>query len=272
MPWNELPEWSSRRACSDRSSSLSCSQDGITEATAKSSPCPGDIGGPLDQGARLTFGAVRGHRPPRSPLLMGQSVAEDWGRGEPGSKVGAEFLSDVIATAYEHNSVVVTTNLPFENRAEVLGNERLTSAAFDRLTHRCHILETKGESHRLQEAKRRRRKPCLASQRPRHRPFARKSLPSRAAKLGRPAPQFRTAVNTPRSRCRGPRRTALFAERNTVSQLVPNDRAVSCRLERHARCDRNHWKLFVGADRPTFSRLRTRVESVAEALPADTIV
>ena len=74
----------------------------------------------------------------------------------PASKAGAELLFDVIATAYERNSVLVTTNLPFENWTEVLGNERLTGAALDRLTHRCHILETKGESHRLKEAKRRR--------------------------------------------------------------------------------------------------------------------
>jgi len=74
----------------------------------------------------------------------------------PASKAGAELLFDVIATAYERNSVFVTTNLPFENWTEVLGNERLTGAALDRLTHRCHILETKGESYRLKEAKRRR--------------------------------------------------------------------------------------------------------------------
>ena len=74
----------------------------------------------------------------------------------PASKAGAELLFDVIATSYERNSVIVTTNLPFENWTEVLGNERLTGAALDRLTHRCHILETKGESYRLKEAKRRR--------------------------------------------------------------------------------------------------------------------
>ncbi|NCV63958.1 MAG: hypothetical protein EBW49_08625 [Betaproteobacteria bacterium] len=74
------------------------------------------------------------------------------------SKAGAELLFDVIATAYERNSLVVTTNLPFENWTEVLGSERLTGAALDRLTHRCHILETKGESYRLQDAKRRRRR------------------------------------------------------------------------------------------------------------------
>jgi DNA replication protein DnaC len=76
----------------------------------------------------------------------------------PASKAGAELLFDVIATAYERYSLVVTTNLPFENWTEVLGSERLTGAALDRLTHRCHILETKGESYRLQDAKRRRRR------------------------------------------------------------------------------------------------------------------
>lgn len=75
----------------------------------------------------------------------------------PASKAGAELLFDVIATAYERNSMLVTTNLPFENWTEVLGSERLTGAALDRLTHRCHIVETKGESYRLQDAKRRRR-------------------------------------------------------------------------------------------------------------------
>lgn len=75
----------------------------------------------------------------------------------PTSKAGAELLFDVIATAYERSSVILTTNLPFENWTEILGNERLTGAALDRLTHRCHILETSGESYRLQDAKRRRK-------------------------------------------------------------------------------------------------------------------
>ena len=76
----------------------------------------------------------------------------------PASKLGSELLFDVISTAYERLSVIVTTNLPFENWTEVLGSERLTGATLDRLTHRCHILETAGESYRLQDAKRRRTK------------------------------------------------------------------------------------------------------------------
>ena len=44
----------------------------------------------------------------------------------PASKVGAELLFDVISTAYERTSMIVTTNLPFESWTEVLGSERLT--------------------------------------------------------------------------------------------------------------------------------------------------
>ena len=74
----------------------------------------------------------------------------------PASKLGAELLFDVISTAYERTSIIVTTNLPFENWTEVLGSERLTGATLDRLTHRCHIIECNGESYRLKDAKRRR--------------------------------------------------------------------------------------------------------------------
>lgn len=76
----------------------------------------------------------------------------------PTSKVGAELLFDVISTAYERTSIIVTTNLPFEQWTEVLGSERLVGATLDRLTHRCHILEATGESYRLKDAKRRQRK------------------------------------------------------------------------------------------------------------------
>jgi len=71
----------------------------------------------------------------------------------PFSKPGAELLFDVVSRAYERTSLLVTTNLPFENWTEVLGSERLTGALLDRLTHRVHILEANGESYRLANAK-----------------------------------------------------------------------------------------------------------------------
>jgi DNA replication protein DnaC len=85
----------------------------------------------------------------------------------PASKLGAELLFEVISSAYERQSLIVTTNLPFEQWTEVLGSERLTGAVLDRLTHRCHILESTGESYRLQDARRRRKgsrpKPATSS-------------------------------------------------------------------------------------------------------------
>jgi DNA replication protein DnaC len=73
----------------------------------------------------------------------------------PASKLGSELLFDVISQAYERTSIIVTTNLPFEQWTEVLDNERLTGAVLDRLTHRCHILEACAESYRLKDARRR---------------------------------------------------------------------------------------------------------------------
>jgi DNA replication protein DnaC len=61
----------------------------------------------------------------------------------------------IFFITWERTSVIVTTNLPFEQGTEVLGSERLVGATLDRLTHRCHILETTGESYRLRDAKRR---------------------------------------------------------------------------------------------------------------------
>ena len=81
----------------------------------------------------------------------------------PTGKVGSELLFDVLSTAYERQSLIVTTNLPFEQWTEVLGSERLTGAALDRLTHRCHILEAKGESFRLRDARRRLRRASVPS-------------------------------------------------------------------------------------------------------------
>ena len=76
----------------------------------------------------------------------------------PFKKVGAELLFEVISRAYERVSVIVTTNLPFEQWTEVCGNQRLTGAILDRLTHRVHILEANGESYRLRESKQRQRR------------------------------------------------------------------------------------------------------------------
>jgi DNA replication protein DnaC len=73
----------------------------------------------------------------------------------PFTKTGAELLYEVTSRAYERQSLIITTNLPFEAWIEILGNERLTGALLDRFTHRVHIVEANGESYRLKASKRR---------------------------------------------------------------------------------------------------------------------
>jgi DNA replication protein DnaC len=70
----------------------------------------------------------------------------------PFSKARAELLFEVISRADEHHSLMVTTNLAFEEWTEIFGSERPTGALLDRLTHRCHILEVNGDSYRLRQA------------------------------------------------------------------------------------------------------------------------
>lgn len=76
----------------------------------------------------------------------------------PLSKVGAELLFEIFSQRYEQGSILVTSNLPFDEWPEVFGSERLTGALLDRLTHRVHILEMNGDSYRLTQSKKRRLK------------------------------------------------------------------------------------------------------------------
>ena len=71
----------------------------------------------------------------------------------PLSKTGAELLFEIISQRYERGSIIITSNLPFDEWTEVFGAERLTGAILDRLTHHVHILEMNGESCRLRQSK-----------------------------------------------------------------------------------------------------------------------
>ncbi len=49
---------------------------------------------------------------------------------------GAELLFNVVAQAYEKQSIIITSNLQFGQWNSVLGDARLTAAMIDRLVHR----------------------------------------------------------------------------------------------------------------------------------------
>ena len=72
----------------------------------------------------------------------------------PWDKIGQSDASGSSpGERYERGSILVTTNLPFDEWTEVFGSERLTGALLDRLTHHVHILEMNGESYRLRQSR-----------------------------------------------------------------------------------------------------------------------
>jgi DNA replication protein DnaC len=69
----------------------------------------------------------------------------------PFSSTGAQLMFQFCSTLYERVSLIVTTNLKFADWTQVFGDERLTVALLDRLTHKAHIIEFVGESYRFRE-------------------------------------------------------------------------------------------------------------------------
>ena len=79
----------------------------------------------------------------------------------PLSTTGTELLFEVFSQRYERGSILVTTNLPFDEWIQVFGSERLTGALLDRLTHHVHIIEMNGESYRLKGSRQNASAPSL---------------------------------------------------------------------------------------------------------------
>lgn len=65
---------------------------------------------------------------------------------------GARLLFQVITGAYEHQSLILTTNLEFSRWGTVFGDDNMAAAVIDRIVHHGRLLQFRGESYRVKNA------------------------------------------------------------------------------------------------------------------------
>jgi DNA replication protein DnaC len=70
----------------------------------------------------------------------------------PFTATGAQLLFQFCSALYERVAIIVTTNLRFAEWSSVMGgDERMSAALLDRLTHRATIIEFVGTSFRFRQ-------------------------------------------------------------------------------------------------------------------------
>jgi DNA replication protein DnaC len=66
---------------------------------------------------------------------------------------GSPLLFQFCSERYERGSLIITTNLDFGRWGEVFGDNALTVALLDRITHHAHVIPFLGESYRFKESR-----------------------------------------------------------------------------------------------------------------------
>ena len=68
-------------------------------------------------------------------------------------KQGSELLFNLLSTRNINKSIVITSNLPFNQWQTIFNGEVLTAAMVDRLAHKADVININAESYRLKETK-----------------------------------------------------------------------------------------------------------------------
>ncbi len=67
----------------------------------------------------------------------------------PMDRVGAHLFFRLVCTRYEKGSTIFTSNKPYSDWGEVLGDSVIAAATLDRILHHSTTVNIKGESYRL---------------------------------------------------------------------------------------------------------------------------
>lgn len=67
----------------------------------------------------------------------------------PIGQTEAMLFFRLMSRRYEHASTVPTSNKPFDEWGQVLGDEVMAAALIDRLLHHSHIVNIRGNSYRM---------------------------------------------------------------------------------------------------------------------------
>jgi len=76
-------------------------------------------------------------------------IIDELGYLEINKKAAALFFK-LVSKRYEKTSTIITTNKPFEEWAEIFGDEVIASAILDRLLHHCYPFFITEKSYRIE--------------------------------------------------------------------------------------------------------------------------